>query len=101
MEGHDRLLTQAEVARLFRVDSKTVRRWRQRGLITMIRTPGGHPRYLESEIRLLLDVWGVTPNDRPGAELPRSPGAGPVPQKLGPGQHPADPALISSTQEDT
>jgi excisionase family DNA binding protein len=48
------LLTPAEVATLFRVDPKTVTRWARAGLLTSRRTPGGHRRYLESEVRALL-----------------------------------------------
>lgn len=50
----DRLLTPAEVADLFRVDPKTVTRWASAGRITSIRTPGGHRRFRDSEIRALL-----------------------------------------------
>lgn len=50
----DRLLTPGEVAALFRVDPKTVTRWAASGRISSIRTPGGHRRFRESEIRELL-----------------------------------------------
>lgn len=54
-EAHrDRLLTPGEVAVLFRVDPKTVTRWASAGRIGSIRTPGGHRRYRESEVRALL-----------------------------------------------
>jgi excisionase family DNA binding protein len=52
--AEDRMLTPAEVAGLFRVDPKTVGRWAASGRITSIRTPGGHRRFRESEIRALL-----------------------------------------------
>jgi predicted DNA-binding transcriptional regulator AlpA len=42
----DRLLTPGEVAKLFRVDPKTVR------------TPGGHRRFRESEVRAWLEGEG-------------------------------------------
>jgi excisionase family DNA binding protein len=42
------------VAALFRVDPKTVTRWAASGRITSIRTPGGHRRFRESEVRALL-----------------------------------------------
>jgi excisionase family DNA binding protein len=48
------LLTPAEVAALFRVDPKTVTRWARAGMITSLRTLGGHRRYRESEVRTLL-----------------------------------------------
>lgn len=49
-----KLMTSAEVAALFRVDPKTVTRWALAGRITSIRTPGGHRRFRESEVRALL-----------------------------------------------
>ncbi|HEY2520634.1 MAG TPA: BldC family transcriptional regulator [Streptosporangiaceae bacterium] len=52
--GNERLLTPGEVAALFRVDPKTVTRWAASGRITSIRTPGGHRRFRESEVRALL-----------------------------------------------
>jgi len=48
------LLTPAEVAKLFRVDPKTVTRWAKAGKLTAIRTLGGHRRYRQSEVNLLL-----------------------------------------------
>jgi excisionase family DNA binding protein len=42
------------VAALFRVDPKTVTRWAASGRISSIRTPGGHRRFRESEVRALL-----------------------------------------------
>ena len=47
-------MTPGEVATLFRVDPKTVTRWAAAGRIRSIRTPGGHRRFLESEVRALL-----------------------------------------------
>ncbi len=49
------LLTPGEVAALFRVDPKTVTRWALAGRIGSIRTPGGHRRFHEAEVRALLD----------------------------------------------
>lgn len=51
----DRLLYPAEVARIFRVDPKSVTRWAAAGWIPCIRTPGGHRRYRESEVRAFLE----------------------------------------------
>jgi len=48
------LLTPAEVATMFRVDTKTVTRWAKAGKLTSIRTLGGHRRYKENEVRALL-----------------------------------------------
>jgi excisionase family DNA binding protein len=53
-EQQNRLLTSGEVAALFRVDPKTVTRWAAEGRIGSIRTPGGHRRYRESEVRAAL-----------------------------------------------
>ncbi len=50
----EQLLTPGEVASLFRVDPKTVTRWATSGRIGSIRTPGGHRRFRESEVRSLL-----------------------------------------------
>lgn len=55
----DRLLTPGEVAALFRVDPKTVTRWASAGRIGSIRTPGGHRRFRESEVRALLRGEGA------------------------------------------
>lgn len=59
----ERLLTSGEVARMFRVDPKTVIRWAKAGRITSIRTPGNHRRFRESEVRALLrgDGNGAVP----------------------------------------
>lgn len=48
------MLTPAEVATMFRVDPKTVTRWAQKGWLSSVRTPGGHRRYREAEVRALL-----------------------------------------------
>jgi excisionase family DNA binding protein len=58
VDSGDRLLTPGEVAALFRVDPKTVTRWAAAGRIGSIRTPGGHRRFRESEVRALLDGEG-------------------------------------------
>ena len=50
----ERLLTPGEVAALFRVDPKTVTRWASAVRIGSIRTPGGHRRFRESEVREML-----------------------------------------------
>ena len=58
-KDHERLLTPAEVAALFRVDPKTVTRWAKAGKLSSIRTLGGHRRYWESEVRRLLEQSAV------------------------------------------
>lgn len=54
LRGEENLLTPKEVAGKFRVDPKTVTRWAAAGRISSIRTPGGHRRFLESEVLALL-----------------------------------------------
>jgi excisionase family DNA binding protein len=51
----DELLTPGGVAALLYVDRKTVSRWAQSGKLGSIRTPGGHRRYLKSEIMAIRD----------------------------------------------
>jgi excisionase family DNA binding protein len=53
-DAAEHLLTPGEVASLFRVDPKTVTRWASAGRIGSIRTPGGHRRFRESEVRSML-----------------------------------------------
>ena len=50
----EKLMTPAEVAAVFRVDIKTVTRWARRGDLASIRTPGGHRRFRESDVGVLL-----------------------------------------------
>ncbi|HET6818469.1 MAG TPA: BldC family transcriptional regulator [Mycobacteriales bacterium] len=50
------LLTPAEVAGLFGVDSATVTRWARAGRLTAVRTLGGHRRFLEREVRARLSA---------------------------------------------
>lgn len=50
----EHLLTPAEVAAMWRVDPKTVTKWAKAGKISSIRTPGGHRRYNEAEVRARL-----------------------------------------------
>jgi excisionase family DNA binding protein len=52
------LLTSAEVAARFRVKRKTVSGWARAGLIGSLRTPGGHRRFRESEIKAMLAGGG-------------------------------------------
>jgi excisionase family DNA binding protein len=54
-ENEDRVLTPAEVARLCRVNVKTVTRWAAEGKIPHFRTLGGHYRFRESEVLAALE----------------------------------------------
>ena len=58
------LLTPAEVAKLFRVDPKTVTRWAKAGKLTAIRTLGGHRRYRQSEVQNLLNAKPQNQEDK-------------------------------------
>lgn len=49
------LLTPSEVAKMFKVNPKTVTRWAKSGKLSSIRTLGGHRRFRESEIRSKLE----------------------------------------------
>jgi excisionase family DNA binding protein len=53
---HEELLTPSEVAKLFRVDPKTVTRWAKAGKLSSIRTLGGHRRYRAQEVHQLLEA---------------------------------------------
>ncbi len=76
MDTGDRLLTPGEVAALFRVDPKTVTRWAAAGRIGSIRTPGGHRRFRESEVRALLEGEGMLDETAEPATSPGAPGGG-------------------------
>ena len=75
--GRERLLTPGEVSALFRVDPKTVTRWAAAGRIGSIRTPGGHRRFRESEVRALLagDALGAVDASAADTSIPEQPGA--------------------------
>ncbi|WP_159944701.1 MULTISPECIES: BldC family transcriptional regulator [unclassified Nocardiopsis] len=47
-------MTPREVARVLRVDTKTVTRWADEGRLTPVRTPGGHRRFSRAEVRAVL-----------------------------------------------
>jgi excisionase family DNA binding protein len=53
------LIAPVEAAELLCVDPKTVGRWASAGKINVIRTPGGHRRFLRSEILAILAVDGA------------------------------------------
>ena len=47
----DRIYTSGEVAALYGVDLKTIRRWEDAGLLKGFRTLGGHRRYRAADVR--------------------------------------------------
>lgn len=51
----DRWLTLGQACRLLSVDESTLRRWADSGQIRTFRTPGGHRRFAESEVRAIVD----------------------------------------------
>jgi excisionase family DNA binding protein len=65
------LIAPVEAAELLSVDPKTVGRWASAGKINAIRTPGGHRRFLRSEILAMIAVDGAggTPPRVDGASL--------------------------------
>ncbi|CAN5478079.1 hypothetical protein BH09ACT12_BH09ACT12_22500 [soil metagenome] len=67
-EAHDELLTPAGVAALLHVTPKTVTRWAEAGRLAVIRTPGGHRRYLRSEV--LAIVSGLHPDHGDAIHIP-------------------------------
>ncbi len=50
----EKLLTSHQVAKLLNVWPETLRRWEKEGKLKPLRTPGGHRRYKESQIKKLL-----------------------------------------------
>jgi excisionase family DNA binding protein len=50
-----KLLTPGEVARILRVDPKTVTRWASQNRIASVRTPGGHRRFFAAEIMAIAE----------------------------------------------
>lgn len=60
------LLTPGEVARILRVDPKTVTRWASQNRIRSVRTPGGHRRFFAAEI------MGIASGEKPWKPLRQS-----------------------------
>ena len=77
---HERLLTPAECAAMWKVDAKTVGRWARAGSLTAYRTPGGHRRYKESEVLALLR--GSKPDPLDATLLALWPGTATGPQAV-------------------
>lgn len=48
------LLTSHQLAKIINVWPETLRRWEREGKLVPLRTPGGHRRYKESQIKTLL-----------------------------------------------
>jgi len=48
------LLKQKEVVRAFNISKESLRRWVRQGVLSEIRTPGGHRLYIKEELERLL-----------------------------------------------
>jgi excisionase family DNA binding protein len=51
----DRWLTLGQACRLLNVDESTLRRWADAGQVRTFRTPGGHRRFAESDVRAIIE----------------------------------------------
>ncbi len=54
----DQWLTLGQACRLLNVDESTLRRWADAGQVRTFRTPGGHRRFAESDVRGIVDGRG-------------------------------------------
>lgn len=77
--GDDDLLTSGEVAKIFRVDPKTVTRWVKAGRVpdtderpSVIRTPGGHVRIRAKTVRMIRDGEIQLEYGAPACTIPAS-----------------------------
>lgn len=52
-------LSPADVANLLGVNPKTVRRWAVEGKLNSFKTPGGHLRFREQDVREFFEAQGV------------------------------------------
>lgn len=55
MNNSNDVMTPAEVAQVFRVDTKTVRRWVEAGKLPYFKTLGGHRRFYRKDIEKFLN----------------------------------------------
>ena len=53
-DENEQLLLPGEVATRYRVSARSLRRWNALGILAASKTPGGHRRYRESDVRSLL-----------------------------------------------
>ena len=65
LEG-DRWLTLGQACRLLNVDESTLRRWADAGQVRTFRTPGGHRRFAEGDVRAIV---GGRPKQQPVTEV--------------------------------
>ncbi|CAN2040259.1 hypothetical protein GMMP15_1600012 [Candidatus Magnetomoraceae bacterium gMMP-15] len=45
-----------EIGKKYKIFRSTLRDWEEKGLIKVHKTPGGHRRYLESDIQEVLNI---------------------------------------------
>ena len=57
-DEHDRWLTLGQACKLLNVDESTLRRWADAGQVRTFRTPGGHRRFAESDVRAIVNGRG-------------------------------------------
>ena len=74
MTGNHEFMTPGEVAALFRVDPKTVRRWVLAGKLKAVRTPGGRPLFRTAAVRAFLK--GEPEEARDAVKVPPDHGEG-------------------------
>lgn len=55
----DALMKPGDVAQLFHVAPKTISRWEQSGVLSAVRTAGGHRRFATRSVYELVDALGV------------------------------------------
>ncbi len=85
----EELLTPGGVAALLFVDPKTVTRWAVSGKLRSLRTPGGHRRYLKSDV--LAIMAGLHTNQRQARKaIDHAPRATKVPTQGSPALHPSE-----------
>ena len=55
------LLRIGDVETKYRLTHNSLKEWEKRGLLVSYKTPGGHRRYLESDIQKLLELNSILP----------------------------------------
>ena len=67
----DRWLTLGQACRVLNVDESTLRRWADAGQVRTFRTPGGHRRFAETDVRAIVQGRGKRPYGDVGAVATR------------------------------
>jgi excisionase family DNA binding protein len=58
LDGEHRWLTLGQACKLLNVDESTLRRWADAGQVRTFRTPGGHRRFAETDVRGIVNGRG-------------------------------------------